>query len=186
MFMKKKSLHQSIESWNLVFCLPVVGKVGSEIMFRLRVLNTVWILLSAVEAKGLPCCNGAVRRVATKVFYWGFILLSGWASTAPFCVTESENLMTVSAKGLFCMCLGFHCPICDSIRCDNGVSLQVVSYILFLSFLPGPTELVRVTALLIMQRQKYGQSFLMSYCLQKLQSNRLLLHYFLLQFVGVM
>jgi hypothetical protein len=26
-------------------------------------------------------------------FYWGFILLSGWASIAPFCVTEFKNLM---------------------------------------------------------------------------------------------
>jgi hypothetical protein len=25
-------------------------------------------------------------------FYWDFILLSGWACTAPFCVTEFENL----------------------------------------------------------------------------------------------
>jgi hypothetical protein len=42
------------------------------------------------------------------------------------------------------MCLGFHCPICDSLRCDNGVTFRVVNYVLFLGFLSGPAEPARV------------------------------------------
>jgi hypothetical protein len=63
--------------------------------------------------------------------------------------------------GLFCMCLGFHYPICVSVRCDNGVTFRVVSYVLFLDFLSCATELVRVTSSIMLQRWKYGQSFVM-------------------------
>jgi hypothetical protein len=39
----------------LVFHLPAVGEVGGEILFRLRVLSSVWILVPAAEAKGPSC-----------------------------------------------------------------------------------------------------------------------------------
>jgi hypothetical protein len=42
----------------------------------------------------------------------------------------------------------------DSVRCDNGVTLRVVSYILFLGFLSGPTKQ-------ILQRQKHGHVLVM-------------------------
>jgi hypothetical protein len=57
----------------LVFRLPAVGEVGDEILFRLRVLNSVGILVLAVEIKGPPCCNGCVGRVATRVLL-GFLV----------------------------------------------------------------------------------------------------------------
>jgi hypothetical protein len=72
-------------------------------------------------------------------------------------VTEFENLMRIFLGVHFVMCLGFHCPIYSSVQCDNGVTFQVVSYILFLGFLSGLTELVRVTGLLMLQRCKYDQ-----------------------------
>jgi hypothetical protein len=75
-------------------------------------------------------------------------------------VTEFENLMRAFARGSLCMCLRFHCCICDSVRCDNGVTFQVVCHV-FLGFLSGPTELVGVTGLLMFQRQKYGQFLVM-------------------------
>jgi hypothetical protein len=65
--LEKKALHQSSESWKLVFHLPVVGEVGGEILFKLRVLNSVWILVLAIEGMGLPSCNGCVGSVATRV-----------------------------------------------------------------------------------------------------------------------
>jgi hypothetical protein len=72
-------------------------------------------------------------------------------------VTEFEDLRRVFARGSFCMCLDFHCPICDSVPCDNGVTFQVVSHVHFLDLLSGLTKLVKVTGLLMLQRQKYGQ-----------------------------
>jgi hypothetical protein len=69
----------------------------------------------------------------------------------------------------FIMWLGLYCPIlcelsfpiCDSVLCDNRVTFQVVSYVPFLCFLSGSTELVGVTYLPMLQRQKYVQSFVM-------------------------
>jgi hypothetical protein len=46
----------------------VAGEVGNEILFRFRILNSAWILVPTVEGKGLPCCNGCVRFIATRVF----------------------------------------------------------------------------------------------------------------------
>jgi hypothetical protein len=51
----------------VVFRLPAAGEVGGEITFKLRVLNTVWILIPAVEGKGPPCCNACVGSVTTRV-----------------------------------------------------------------------------------------------------------------------
>jgi hypothetical protein len=45
----------------LVFRLPAVGEVNAEILFSLRVLNSVWIFVQAVETKGPLCCNGRVE-----------------------------------------------------------------------------------------------------------------------------
>jgi hypothetical protein len=45
----------SSHSWNLFFHLLAVGEVDDEIIFRLRVLNSVWIPVPAVEAKGSIC-----------------------------------------------------------------------------------------------------------------------------------
>jgi hypothetical protein len=59
------------------------------------------------------------------------------------------------------MCLGFHCPICDSVRHDNGVTFEAVSYVLCLGFLSVPTELARVTDLLMLQNWKYGRVLVM-------------------------
>jgi hypothetical protein len=59
---------QSSESWRLVFRLPAVGEVGREILFRLRVLNSVSILVPAVEDMGPPSCNGCVGSIATRGF----------------------------------------------------------------------------------------------------------------------
>jgi hypothetical protein len=62
-----------------------------KILFRSCVLNSVWILILAVESKGLPCYNGYVGALQ-QGFLWGFILLYGWACITPFCVIEFENL----------------------------------------------------------------------------------------------
>jgi hypothetical protein len=62
---------------------------------------------------------------------------------------------------LFCMCLVFQFSIFDLVRCHNGITFRMMSYVLFLSFLSGPTKLVRVTGLQMLQRQKYGQTFVM-------------------------
>jgi hypothetical protein len=42
------------------------------------------------------------------------------------------------------MCLGFHCPICESVQSDNGITFRVVSEDIFLGFLTGLTELPRL------------------------------------------
>jgi hypothetical protein len=52
-------------------------------------------------------------------------------------------------------------PIYDSVLCDIGVTFRVVSYVPLPGFLSVSTELVGVAYLLMLQRQKYGQSFLM-------------------------
>jgi hypothetical protein len=72
------------------------------------------------------------------------------------CVTPFDNIMGVCG-GIFCMCLGFHCPIFDSVKCENGVTFQVVSYVLLLDFLSEATNLVRVTGSQMLQRQKHNQ-----------------------------
>jgi hypothetical protein len=62
-----------MQGWKFVFQLPAVGEVGVEILFRLHVLISVWILVPAVERKGPPCSNGCVGSVAAKVlvgFYY--------------------------------------------------------------------------------------------------------------------
>jgi hypothetical protein len=51
---RMKALHQSILGWSLIFRLKVISKVGGEILLRLRILNSVWILVPAAEGKGLP------------------------------------------------------------------------------------------------------------------------------------
>jgi hypothetical protein len=63
--------------------------------------------------------------------------------------------------GFICVCLGFHCPICVSVRCSNGAAFQSGALRSFLGFLPGPTELVGVTGSIMLQRRKYCQSFVM-------------------------
>jgi hypothetical protein len=82
-------------------------------------------------------------RPSRARFCWGFI--------APCCVTEFGNLVRVFAGALFCVCLGFHCPIYDSVLSDNGVIFRMVLFVLFLGFLPGPTKLVGVTGLQMLQ-----------------------------------
>jgi hypothetical protein len=61
-----------------VFRLPAVGEVGGEILFRLRILHSIWILIPAVEGKGPPCCNGYVGSFAKWVlvgFYFMWLCL---------------------------------------------------------------------------------------------------------------
>jgi hypothetical protein len=59
----KKTLHLGdlsllgIDSWKIPFRLPAVGKVGGEIMLRLCIQNSVWILVQAVEGERPPCCT---------------------------------------------------------------------------------------------------------------------------------
>jgi hypothetical protein len=64
---RMKILCLIMQGWNLVFRLPAAGEVGGQILFRLRVLNYVWILIPAVENKGPPCCNACVWSIATRV-----------------------------------------------------------------------------------------------------------------------
>jgi hypothetical protein len=47
-------------------------------------------------------------------------------------------------------------------RCDNGVAFPSGELHSFLGFLPGLSELVVDTGLIMLQIQKYGQSFAMS------------------------
>jgi hypothetical protein len=57
-----------MEGWNLVFRFPTVSEVGGEnFFFMMGVLNSVWILVPAVEGEEPPCCNVRVGRVATWV-----------------------------------------------------------------------------------------------------------------------
>jgi hypothetical protein len=59
-----------------VFRLSAACEVGGEIVFRSRVLNSVWILYPAVEAKGPHCCNGCVRSVSTRVLMECYIIIA--------------------------------------------------------------------------------------------------------------
>jgi hypothetical protein len=75
----KNTLRQIRECWKFVFHLPRVGEVGGEILFGLRVLNSVWILLPAVEGKGPLCFNGCVGTVATRgLLGYHFVTWFGW------------------------------------------------------------------------------------------------------------
>jgi hypothetical protein len=68
--LERKTLCQSSKGWMSVFHLPVACKVGGEILFRLLVLNSIWILVLTVADKGPPCCNTGVRSVATRVLIY--------------------------------------------------------------------------------------------------------------------
>jgi hypothetical protein len=57
------------------------------------------------------------------------------------------------------MYLGFHCLICDSDRCDNGLIFRVVIYILFLGFSVWIDKFTEITNLQVLRRQKLGQVF---------------------------
>jgi hypothetical protein len=50
----------SIKIWELEagFLFASGWQVGGEILFRVDVLNSVWILVPTVEGKGPPCCKG--------------------------------------------------------------------------------------------------------------------------------
>jgi hypothetical protein len=56
-----------MQSWKSVFGLTAVGEMGGEILFRLSVLSSVWILVPAVEGEGPTCCNGCVGSVVTTI-----------------------------------------------------------------------------------------------------------------------
>jgi hypothetical protein len=62
------------------------------------------------------------------------------------------------AGGLFCMCVGFHCPICVLYHCYNGAAFPRGELRSFLGFLFVLTELVRVTLSIMLQSWKYGQN----------------------------
>jgi hypothetical protein len=102
-----------------VFRLPAASDVGGEIPFRLRLLNSVWILVPAVKAKG-PSCSNACVGSAPQGFCWGFNLLHGWACITSFRVTEFENTMRVFAVVCFVCVLDFHRPICVSLDVVKG------------------------------------------------------------------
>jgi hypothetical protein len=55
-----------------------------------RVLNSVWILVPAVEGKGPPCCNGCVGNVATSVLVGFYFIM--WLGSYCLIVCEFENL----------------------------------------------------------------------------------------------
>jgi hypothetical protein len=62
----------------LVFRLPAVGEVGDEILFRLSVLNSLWILVLAVEegsALSQRACRVRCNKGFVRVLY--FIMLLG-------------------------------------------------------------------------------------------------------------
>jgi hypothetical protein len=61
-----KTLCLGNEGWKLVLRLPVVSKVCGGILFRLLILNSVWILVLAFEGKGLPLCDVCGRSVPTN------------------------------------------------------------------------------------------------------------------------
>jgi hypothetical protein len=62
-----KALRQSSESWTLVFRLPGVGDVGGSFLFKLRVLNSVWILVPALLQ--LVCRELCNKEFAGVLFY---------------------------------------------------------------------------------------------------------------------
>jgi hypothetical protein len=129
--------------------------------WRGRWWNSVWILVPAVEGNGPPCCNGCVGFVATRVLL-EFYYIKWLSLYCPILCDWVWKLNEGFPTGLFYMCLGFHCPICDSIRCDSEVTFRVVSYVLFLG-------------LLMLQRRKYGRSFVMFFLFVNV---RLLLCYY--------
>jgi hypothetical protein len=55
---RKKTRHLNTQSWKFVFRLPAIGEVCGEILFRLRVLNSVWILALAFEIKDRLVATG--------------------------------------------------------------------------------------------------------------------------------
>jgi hypothetical protein len=55
-----------IQDWKLAFHLPSVSEVGGEILYRLLILNSVWILVLAIEGEGTSHCEACVRSVATR------------------------------------------------------------------------------------------------------------------------
>jgi hypothetical protein len=67
----------------LVFHLPAVSEVGGEILFG--------FLFQPLRERDCIVATG-VSGALQQEFWWGFILLCGWACTALFCVTEPENL----------------------------------------------------------------------------------------------
>jgi hypothetical protein len=71
-----------LKHFKRVFRLPAVGEVGGEILFRLRVLNCVWILFPAVEDKGPHSCNWCVGSVSTRVLM-DFYISIGLGSLLP-------------------------------------------------------------------------------------------------------
>jgi hypothetical protein len=60
------TLHLGIDGWKLAFHLPAVSEVGCEILFRLPILISVWILVLTVEVEGTPRCEVCVRSAATR------------------------------------------------------------------------------------------------------------------------
>lgn len=70
--------------------MPAVSEVGGEVLFRLCVLNFVWILIPTVEAKGQCCGNGCwehCNKGFSEVLFYCVLGL-----VLPHFVTESENL----------------------------------------------------------------------------------------------
>lgn len=55
--------HRRLES---CLSLPAVSEVCGEILFRLLILISVWILILAVESEGTSHCKVCVRSVATR------------------------------------------------------------------------------------------------------------------------
>jgi hypothetical protein len=64
---EKKVLHQRVGSLFLF--------AGGEILFMLRVLNPVWILVSAAEGKGPLCCNRCVGNVVARILVWFYFIM---------------------------------------------------------------------------------------------------------------
>jgi hypothetical protein len=99
------------------------------------------------------------RECGSKV-YLRFYFLTWFG----FVLTHFGNKIWFCGQ-IFCMCLGFHCLIFDSVRCENGVTFKMVSYVIFLGFLSEPTNLVRVTGLQMLQRQTpSGSHYMLIVC----------------------
>jgi hypothetical protein len=61
-----------IEGWKFVFSLLAASEVGGGILLRLLALNSIKILILAVEREGPSFCNACVGSVTTR-FVWVLI-----------------------------------------------------------------------------------------------------------------
>lgn len=75
------SIHTSSKTWKWFSHLPVVSMGSGEILFKWYILNSVWILVQAVEGKRPPCCSrqgsSCMLGAMQQRYCWHFIILLG-------------------------------------------------------------------------------------------------------------